>query len=109
MLPDEVEHLVEGDARQLCGSSDGYFPLAEEIERVVDSGFSEPPLNEPAEGLRAIGLQALGKPVDLLEAFLRQPDRDRLGHVYDIFFCIQRPIDLRGPGRLLTMNPQYPQ
>ena len=71
MPPDEFEHLVEGNSRVLRCASDRGPTSAESIEGVVDLGFAEAPLDEPAKGLGTVRLQPLGEAIDLAKAFLR--------------------------------------
>ncbi len=56
MPPDEFEHLVEGNSRVLRCASDRDPTSAESIEGVVDLGFAEAPLDEPAKGLGTVRL-----------------------------------------------------
>ena len=71
MPPDEFEHLVEGNSRVLRCASDRDPTSAESIKGVVDLGFAEAPLDEPAKGLGTVRLQPLGEAIDLAKAFLR--------------------------------------
>jgi len=71
MAPNEFEHLVEGDSRVLRCASDRDPTSAESIKGVVDLGFAEAPLDEPAKGLGTVRLKSLGEAIDLAKAFLR--------------------------------------
>src|SRR5256884_6468737 len=93
MPPDEFEHLVEGNSRVLRCASDRDPTSAESIEGVVDLGFAEAPLDEPAKGLGTVRLKSLGEAIDLAKAFLRQPYGDRLGHVYNIILRIHNAFE----------------
>src|SRR5204863_1024714 len=93
MPPDEFEHLVEGNSRVLRCASDRDPTSAESIEGVVDLGFAEAPLDEPAKGLGTVRLQPLGEAIDLAKAFLRQAYGDCLGHVYNIILCIHNAFE----------------
>jgi len=103
MPSDEVKHFVEGDPGHLRGAAERDFPLAQEVEGFVDPGLSQPSLNETSEGFRTIRLEPLGESIDFSEALLREADRDRLGHVYDIIYRIQRPFE-RDPGFKATSH-----
>ena len=92
MLPDEFEHLVKRDSRFLGRSSHRDLAPAEPIEGLVDLGFPEAPLDEPAEGLGTIRLQTIREAIDLTKAFLRETHGYRPGHVYSIIFRIQGPF-----------------
>src|SRR5438034_5645622 len=65
MAPNEFEHLVEGDSHVLRCASDRDFTPAESIDAVVDLGFPEAPLDEPAKGLRTVRLKMIGYAIEL--------------------------------------------
>ena len=94
MPPDEFEHLVEGNSRVLRCASDRDPTSAESIKGVVDLGFAEAPLDEPAKGLGTVRLKSLGEAIDLAKAFLRQAYGDCLGHVYNIILRIHNAFEL---------------
>lgn len=80
VLAREVEHLIECQARHLRGSAHGDLPSTKQVERHVNPGLTEPPLNEPSEGFRSIRLQAGCESIHFLEGFLGQSDGHRVGH-----------------------------